>query len=100
MERPCDVQDIGETVSLLGFEFDGNERRGLTARCRKREGTELIVAAWELTGPPDSPVARYLVAYRRNRWIDTTILDELSRIDCVRTASSFSASWKNAARRS
>ena len=71
VERPCDIQVIGETVSLIGFDFDGNERRGLTARCRKRDGAEHIVAAWELVAPPGSTGARYLAAYRRWLGVDT-----------------------------
>ena len=30
---PCDGFVIGEPISVIGFDYDGNERRGLTARC-------------------------------------------------------------------
>jgi hypothetical protein len=32
---PCDAFVIGEPVSIVGFDYDGNTRRGLTARCRR-----------------------------------------------------------------
>jgi hypothetical protein len=31
IEVPCDATVIGERVQVLRFDFDGNERRGLTA---------------------------------------------------------------------
>ena len=33
---PCEGTVIGESVQVLKFDFDGNERRGLTAMCRRR----------------------------------------------------------------
>jgi len=35
---------IGEPVSLIAFEYDGNARRGLTARCRSADAAEHVVA--------------------------------------------------------
>jgi hypothetical protein len=39
----CDAFVIGEPVSVIAFEYDGNERRGLTARCRRASGAEHLV---------------------------------------------------------
>jgi hypothetical protein len=32
---PCDGFVIGEPVLIVTFDYDGNERPGLTARCRR-----------------------------------------------------------------
>lgn len=61
---PCDGFVIGEPVSIVAFGYDGNERRGVTARCRREDGAEYIVAAADVEVPPDSSVARCLAAYR------------------------------------
>lgn len=36
---PADGFVIGEPVSVFEIDYDGNERRGLTARCRREGGT-------------------------------------------------------------
>src|SRR5437016_6216421 len=45
---PCDAFVIGEPVSAIEFDYDGNERRGLTARCRRADGAEHVVAACDV----------------------------------------------------
>lgn len=62
---PCDGYVIGEPVCLLGFDYDGNVRRGLTARCRRQDGSEHVVAAGEVALPAHCGVARHLAAYRK-----------------------------------
>lgn len=62
---PCDGFVIGEPVLVVAFEYDGNERRGLTARCRRDDGSEHVVAAAEIVLPACTDAARYLAAYRR-----------------------------------
>jgi len=37
---PADAFVIGEPVSVVGINYDGNERRGLTAKCRREDGYE------------------------------------------------------------
>ncbi len=44
----CKATSIGMPVSILKFEFDGNERRGLTAKIRGEDGTTYVVAAADL----------------------------------------------------
>ena len=56
---------IGEPVSVVEFDYDGNERSGLTARCRREDGSEHIVAASDIALPRRSSGARYLAAYRK-----------------------------------
>ncbi len=62
---PCDGFVVGESVSLIEFDYDGNERRGLTARCRREDGSEHAVAASDVVVPKRSSGARYIAAYRK-----------------------------------
>lgn len=62
---PCDGFVIGEPVSLIEFDYDGNERRGLTVRCRREDGSEHVVAASDVVVPQRSTRARYIAAYRK-----------------------------------
>jgi hypothetical protein len=62
---PFDAFVIGEPVSVIKFDYDGNERRGLTARCRREDGSEHVVAAADIVLPLRSPGARYIAAYRK-----------------------------------
>jgi tetratricopeptide (TPR) repeat protein len=62
---PCDGFVIGAPVSVVEFDYDGNERRGLTARCRREDGSEHVVAACDVVLPGGSSGARYIAAYRK-----------------------------------
>lgn len=68
IELPADGFVIGEPVSVLEIDYDGNERRGLTARCRREDGSEYVVAVSEVVFSQDSAGARYIAAYRR--WLN------------------------------
>jgi hypothetical protein len=61
---PADGFVIGEPVSVVEIDYDGNERRGLTAKCRRENGSEHVVAACDVVFPEGSSGARYLAAYR------------------------------------
>jgi tetratricopeptide (TPR) repeat protein len=62
---PCDGFVIGEPVSIIGFDYDGNTRRGLTARCRREDGCQYVVAAPDVVLPQQSGGARCIAAYRK-----------------------------------
>jgi hypothetical protein len=62
---PADGFVIGEPVSVVEIDYEGNERHGLTAKCRREDGSEHVVAASELVFPQGSRGARYIAAYRR-----------------------------------
>ncbi len=64
---PCDAFVIGEPVSIVGFDYDGNTRRGLTARCRRDDGSEHVVAAADVVLPTTADGSRLLAAYRK--WV-------------------------------
>ncbi len=62
---PADGFVIGEPVSVVEIDYDGNERRGLTATCRREDGSEHVVAASDVVLPERSSGARHVAAYRR-----------------------------------
>ena len=65
VDLPCDGSVIGEPVTVLAFDYDGNERRGLTATCRGASGQGYAVSAADVGAPADSECGRYLAAYRK-----------------------------------
>lgn len=62
---PADGFIIGEPVSVIEIDYDGNERRGLTAKCRREDGFEYVIAASDLEFPEGSAGERYVAAYRK-----------------------------------
>ena len=68
---PADGFVIGEPVSVVEIDYDGNERRGLTARCRREDGSEHVVVASEVMFPRGSRGERYLAAYRKWLGLDS-----------------------------
>jgi hypothetical protein len=62
---PIEAFVVGEPVTVMTIDYDGNERRGLTARCRREGGSEQVIAACDLIFPEGSTAARYLAAYRK-----------------------------------
>ncbi len=72
---PCDGFVIGEPVSITGFDYEGNARRGLTAKCRREGGSEYLVAACDIELAHGSQGARYVAAYRK--WLG---LEPLPRV--------------------
>lgn len=62
---PCEATVVGVPVRVLKFDYDGNERRGLTATCRHDDGTKYVVAASEVVASPSTPCGRYITAYRK-----------------------------------
>jgi hypothetical protein len=68
VKLPADGFVIGEPVSVIEVDYDGNERRGLTARCRREDGPEHVVAVSEIVFPQASGGANYIAAYRK--WLN------------------------------
>jgi hypothetical protein len=67
---PAEGTVVGEPVLVIAFDYDGNERRGLTAKCRGADGREHMVAAADVTMPPASEGGCFLAAYRK--WMGLT----------------------------
>jgi len=65
IELPGDAFVIGEPVSVIAFDYDGNPRRGLVARCRREDGSEHVVGAGEVAFAPQSRGGCLLAAYRQ-----------------------------------
>ncbi len=55
---------IGEPVQVIKIDYDGNTRRGLTAKCRRADGAKHVVGVADLIMAPGSPHEKYLAAYR------------------------------------
>jgi hypothetical protein len=70
LSPPADGFVIGEPVAVITFDYDGNEGRGLTARCRREDGSEHVVAAAEVAFPANTNLSRYLAAYRKWMGLD------------------------------
>jgi len=62
---PADGFVIGELVSVTAIDYDGNARRGLTATCRRADGSEHVVAVPDVVFPEGFVAYRYVAAYRR-----------------------------------
>jgi len=61
---PADAHVIGEPVTVLEVDYDGNERRGLTALCRRDDGTEHVISLADVFFTPGNEASRYASAYR------------------------------------
>jgi hypothetical protein len=74
VDVPCDAFVIGEPVSVVAFDYDGNQRRGIVVRCRRDDGSEHVVAASEVVLAPRSSGGHLLAAYRK--WLGLDPLPE------------------------
>jgi len=64
VEVPAGALVIGEPVTVVEVAYDGNTRRGLTARCRTGHGHEHVVALADVRFPEGSEAARLVAGYR------------------------------------
>jgi tetratricopeptide (TPR) repeat protein len=63
LDLPTDVHVIGEPLSLVAVDYDGNARRGLVARCRRADGTEYRVSLADVELPANASGYLQLAAY-------------------------------------
>ena len=68
VDLPVDGFVIGEPVSVIEIDYDGNERRGITAKCKREDGSEHVIAIYEVVLPEKSKASCYIAAYRR--WLN------------------------------
>jgi hypothetical protein len=80
---PADGFVIGEPVSVVEIDYAGNERLGLTARCRREDGSEHVVAASEVAFPKGSIGERYVAAYRK--WLGLDPYPAIGSIPSLRS---------------
>src|SRR5262249_28676913 len=62
---PAEGAVVGEPVVVVAFDYDGNERRGLAAKCRGADGRKHVVAAADVLMAPGTKASPYLAAYRK-----------------------------------
>ncbi len=74
---PANAFVIGEPVTVTGFYYDGNERRGLTTECNKGS-KRYEVALSELVFPSGSEGAEYVEAYRAWLGLKPAIIQEVA----------------------
>lgn len=55
---PCAGSVLGEPITVSKFDYDGNERRALTAKCCRNDGREYIVAASVIGDPAKNNAVR------------------------------------------
>lgn len=63
LDLPVDVHVVGEPLSLLAVDYDGNVRRGIVARCRREDGTEYGISLADVQLPPTAAGHLHVAAY-------------------------------------
>ena len=64
---PCTATVAGAPVEILKFDYDGNDRRGLTAQCRGADGRKHAVAASDVIIPVEEQGARFEIGEARGK---------------------------------
>jgi hypothetical protein len=62
---PADGFVIGEPIVITAIEYSGNARRGLTAACRREDGSDHVIALSEVMFPRAFTGGQAVAAYRR-----------------------------------
>jgi hypothetical protein len=62
---PCAGSVLGHPVLVSKFDYDGNERRGLTAKCHRTDGREYVVSLSDVALLSNTKGALYVAAYRK-----------------------------------
>jgi hypothetical protein len=67
---PCAASVIGEPVTVVQFDLDGNARRGLVAKCRREDGSLYTVSAADVLFPAGDRGGRWALrpGPRRTPW--------------------------------
>lgn len=81
---PCEGFVIGEPVTVIAFDYDGNQRRAVTAICRRADGREYEVAASEVLVHTNMKGSEYLAAYRQ--WMGLEPYPPIGRHPVEKTA--------------
>jgi hypothetical protein len=61
---PMSASVLDEPVTVVEIAYDGNPRRGLTARCRTSHGREHVIALADVCIPEGGEAGRLVVSYR------------------------------------
>jgi hypothetical protein len=65
IKLPADGFVIGEPILITAIEYTGNTRRGLTAGCRCKDGSDHVIALSEVMFPSTFTGGEAIAAYRR-----------------------------------
>lgn len=63
LDLPIDVHAVGEPLSLVAVDYDGNPRRGLIARCLREDGREVSIASADIQMATGAAGFPHLAAY-------------------------------------
>jgi len=64
VELPTGAYVIDEPITVVDIAYDGNPRRGLTARCRTSHGRDHVIALADVCFPEGGEAARLVAKYR------------------------------------
>lgn len=71
VELPTSASVLDEPVTVVEIAYDGNARRGLTARCRTSHGREHVIALADVRFPEGGEAARLVARHRAWLGLDT-----------------------------
>jgi hypothetical protein len=69
VKTPCAATIAGQSIRVTRFDYGGNDRVGLTAKCRRTDGAKYSMAAADIV-LEDAKHQRYIAAYRRWMGLD------------------------------
>jgi hypothetical protein len=72
VKLPTSASVLDEPVTVVEIAYDGNPRRGLTARCRTSRGREHVIALADVCFPEGGEAARLVARYRAWLGLDPT----------------------------
>lgn len=76
-DLPASCFVMGEPVTVISVDYDGNERRGPTASCRRDDGSVHVLSLADVVWPPSTAGVHHVAAYRR--WLNIDPYPEGSR---------------------
>ena len=69
LELPASCCVMGEPVTVIAVDYDGNERRGLTAKCRRdSDGSNYVLSLADIIWSPSAAGVHHIAAFRR--WLN------------------------------
>ena len=80
VELPADAFVIGVPVKVIEFIYEGNQRVGLRARCRRDDGETHLVSLHDIQFPSGSDADRLVSAYRRSMGLTPVETESISAI--------------------
>ena len=62
---PCAATIVGQPVQVMKFDYDGDNRRGLTTICKRSDGSKYVVSVVDVVMAAGSKEEKYVAAYCR-----------------------------------